>query len=596
MGQRTFISIIAAVILLMQVPQAAYAGPVGGALDEAGMSEQVQNAGDALANSLAAAATKGKSVRGASGALGELVVNSGSLICNAWIISFRQHVLGMVIESTSMDGDELTAQLKLIQESQDFMTKLELECTKVGFIGIGGEDAGDDDDETGDDDGDDGDDGDDDDGGEPDDDSSAVDILPGETIADAICRHRCYDLYRAMVQADRDLRETAELFKGVAETAAREKAKVAELEAEIAAAQAALEAANKVLETPVTGSPTPAQVEALTRASRAREAAERALSDLKSKLEQQQAKADKAQETLEIVQRTLERRIAEAESATRAYYDCLRHCLDEAAAAGEATTLTIPEAALLPKDPRQPIEVGPNNKVGSGAYQSEKIKGVVIGKLRGLLGGGGGSKSSGPKTRKDRIKKRNKTGHENAASDTAIRAGAHFRKGEFTVSAELLKSPDNGTFQTIYLQDAEGRRLMPSGYDLYKLYRNWSLTVSWTKDTYVDGQQVAHEAGGWQESWTEDMGEVANPQDGSTPESSAWHQLGFSNASHGARSIGARFALDEEALMAAPINVVVHISRPGEDPVMTTPFLFEAAWEEGAVTLSSVEAPLYRGY
>ena len=54
--------------------------------------EQIKNAADALEATVESAITKGEVTRGGSGPMMQLVYNSDTLICSAWIISFRLEV------------------------------------------------------------------------------------------------------------------------------------------------------------------------------------------------------------------------------------------------------------------------------------------------------------------------------------------------------------------------------------------------------------------------------------------------------------------------------------------------------------------------
>ncbi|MFX6815289.1 hypothetical protein ABTH42_19095, partial [Acinetobacter baumannii] len=52
-----------------------------------------------------------------------------------------------------------------------------------------------------------------------------------------------------------------------------------------------------------------------------------------------------------------------------------------------------------------------------------------------------------------------------------------------------------------------------------------------------------------------------------------WKRLGFSNASHGARKIALQYRLPRPASgETEPVAVVIHVTRPGRNPVDTAPF------------------------
>ena len=48
-----------------------------------------------------------------------------------------------------------------------------------------------------------------------------------------------------------------------------------------------------------------------------------------------------------------------------------------------------------------------------------------------------------------------------------------------------------------------------------------------------------------------------------------WRQLGFSNASHGARQVALSYPV---AKGGAPTRLSIHVTRPEQDPVVTQPF------------------------
>jgi hypothetical protein len=250
------------------------------------------------------------------------------------------------------------------------------------------------------------------------------------------------------------------------------------------------------------------------------------------------------------------------------------------------------------KDAAKPITVGENDKVGTGARIKQKVietaSSILGGALGGLLGGGGGgspfggspfgggdSKPSGEesssgggsgndiKTVDDPITKGKKRIFTDPASGAQIAVGTKLTPAGLLVSTDILKAPDNGTFQTIYLMDSKGRKAGPTRYDVYELNVDWKLTVSWTEDRYVNGRHVSHREGGWSEGGRDFLGTFKVPREGE----GIWNNLGFSNAIQGVRSLGAHFPVSPGLLRSQPMNLVVHITKPGEDTVTTTPFV-----------------------
>jgi hypothetical protein len=235
-----------------------------------------------------------------------------------------------------------------------------------------------------------------------------------------------------------------------------------------------------------------------------------------------------------------------------------------------------PPPAAGPKKPcpedRKPIDVGPNGKVGSGARTKEKALNTAMGLVGGLLGGGGGGGgggSSGPPLMTCRIKDSEMTVFDDPATGVSLRVGAKEGKDGLTVFAKVDRSPDAGTFQTAFLENPAGDRQAPYRAGICGLWGEWQLTVSWTRTTYVDGQVVSREEGGWSKSGTFGIPGVLSSA--SRPDG-LWKRLGFSNASHGAREVALGYRLTPEQL-ASGVDLIVHVTRPSKDPVVTTPFI-----------------------
>lgn len=317
-----------------------YAGPVGAALDKLGMSEQVQNVGDVLQQELAAAASHGETVRGASGALSEIAINSGELICNAWIISFHIHIRNMIIASNRMWGDQLNRQLQLIQKAQAFLSALEHECTRVGLIGDAPEDGG----NAGEDviDGWDGEAEDEDGDGVAD--GPAITPLPGETIADAICRHHCQDEYNYWQEQLRWLREDEQAKRDADDHVRLIRERLHNKERKLADAEAEYNQLKDFLMTPHGPHISNGELQEMVRSHQRMRYLERwVLPRLLRDLESLRNELQQAQIFADILQRAVEYQRQREDAALQAYYDCLRRCLEQAKKAGEETTIVIPK-------------------------------------------------------------------------------------------------------------------------------------------------------------------------------------------------------------------------------------------------------------
>ena len=66
--------------------------------------------------------------------------------------------------------------------------------------------------------------------------------------------------------------------------------------------------------------------------------------------------------------------------------------------------------------------------------------------------------------------------------------------------------------------------------------------------------------------------------------------LGFNTATSGARSVGTLFPVSPEMLANEPMNLVVHVTDPKKDPVITVPYVFElSVGDKGRVEAKLVD-------
>lgn len=244
------------------------------------------------------------------------------------------------------------------------------------------------------------------------------------------------------------------------------------------------------------------------------------------------------------------------------------------------------------------INVGPNAEVGSSANFKEKAKkkaaGLATKAITGLLGiGGSGGKSSGPGTYKDPVKNKYKIKVKSKKPRREIRVGAVFTPEGLLVSTNIKKAPGKGTFQTVYIENQRGWRLYPIALFMYEIWQDWKLSVSWTRDTYVDGNLVKHEQGGWTESWRELIAKGEELIYALVQDTPIWEQLGFNTAVSGVRSLGTLFPVSPQMLANEPINLVVHVTTPKTNPVMTVPTIFQLSLDQrGRVQVDHVEQTL----
>jgi hypothetical protein len=119
------------------------------------------------------------------------------------------------------------------------------------------------------------------------------------------------------------------------------------------------------------------------------------------------------------------------------------------------------------------------------------------------------------------------------------------------------------------------------------MWGEWSLTVSWTRTEYVNGQMVSQTSGGYSRNGSFDLPGMVS-SDGAPQ--GLWRQLGFSNASHGARGVALTYHLPKAALADGPVTLLVHVTRPSLNPVTTQPFVL--LMSEGAKGISFAQAPV----
>lgn len=239
-----------------------------------------------------------------------------------------------------------------------------------------------------------------------------------------------------------------------------------------------------------------------------------------------------------------------------------------------------------------PLTIGPNFEVGSGAELSNKAKSQAKSQALGSLLGGssstgfgssnsggsslfGSSNSSdtGPETGKDPT-----TGDFVNASSRGVDYSLRTNIGpgnKLNVSLDLKNVPGDGTFHSQWLRDSKGNYHLPVKFIIITLYRDWSLTVRWTYDRYVDGQHVEHQQGGWSESGRDNLGSIRlNFSDKKGRENAIWKRLGFGTATEGVRHLVTEYDLPSDVVNnPCPVRLTNHISLPDEDPVRTVPLL-----------------------
>jgi len=227
-----------------------------------------------------------------------------------------------------------------------------------------------------------------------------------------------------------------------------------------------------------------------------------------------------------------------------------------------------------PSTAMKPMTLGTQKDVGAEGFVEKQVKNVVGGVLSSVLGGSRSSRSEGARTRRDPTRKQNYLALENPALETELGVRGQWTDDGLLVSTSIEESPDKGTFQSVFLEDCSGRRLYPEKIELYELWTKVKLTVSWTKTTYLNGSVIDRKSGGWSQTWSSSSGRYGRRGgDAGGEPLPIWAQAGYGRAHGGVRQIGAYFKISREELETmGELAFVAHLTRPGQDPVVTAPF------------------------
>ncbi len=548
--------------------------------------EGVETAVELAIDALTEAASRGRASGGASVML-SFLVDSDELICNAWIMGFSIRLRNMHINN---------ADPVLIQQLSQLRARVELACQPVtelaqptgtvggGTVG-GGTEGG---------------------TGEGTETATGTDTggnpfvaRPGWTIADEICYRRCS---RERAAYDRARWRYQDAERAAQAEAARVQAlenDIAEADAEIARLQAELES----LETAITRTDGQiARAEALgisdsNYASRLRDrrraqgwrrdTARRKLSGARRTKADLQGQLASANTTAASLRSASGRAQGEMDAARTALEDCIRRCREQAAMAAGASSRQqtaghggTPKCTISNKS--KEIAIGSRAEVGAGIEKT--LKDTARGLFGGFGGGGasfgigggsggfspfgGGGGDEEPDLADDPIE--TKQTFKDPATGTEIMIGGKLTDKGLVISTEIAEAPSKGTFHAVTLLSEDCKIMRPAGYLIYKLWEEWKLTVSWTRDHYVDGQNVSHEEGGWEKSGRRDIASgVLSAAAIGTP---IWKRMGFDRATEGIKGLGTPFKATGKMLASSKTKAVIHITRPGLDPVKTVPF------------------------
>ncbi len=327
-------------VALLMLPGAAMAAGFSDKLAEKvtkdpQTQEQIKNAADALEATVESAITKGEVTRGASGPMMQLVYNSDTLICSAWIISFRQELQRLSIKQEPSVGD-----LNVWRAARELLIRVERACqdvlqpgtgTSVTTPGTGGTAT-----------------------------SSPTDTppagqpftpRPGWTITDEICARKCSAESAATqradwnkYQAEENERKARERLSSAERELAAERENLARAEGRLEGARSDLARSEEFYRRAGRGSKGSGGELTLSNARTKVGNGEREVRGLRGRVEAREQAANEARGSAERATAARERAEQEAADAQAALDNCLRNCYRQAASAGSASSGVTPGA------------------------------------------------------------------------------------------------------------------------------------------------------------------------------------------------------------------------------------------------------------
>lgn len=135
------------------------------------------------------------------------------------------------------------------------------------------------------------------------------------------------------------------------------------------------------------------------------------------------------------------------------------------------------------------------------------------GALGGMLGGGGmfgGLGGSGGQSGTRLVKKPKGPWYKSSTGNTAVEIGgwayrprSKKKKPEIRIAQRIKDSPDKGGPHMMILQNRDGQILRPTGYMIFEVWRYWKLTITITRDTWVNGAHTSHSVSRESTQWSE---------------------------------------------------------------------------------------------
>jgi len=145
------------------------------------------------------------------------------------------------------------------------------------------------------------------------------------------------------------------------------------------------------------------------------------------------------------------------------------------------------------------------------------------------------------------------------------------KQPEIRIAQLVSDSPDKGAPHMMVLQNRDGRILRPTGYMIFKLWVNWKLTVTITRETYVDGQLVDRNVTSESTRWRELLESYRQLMEAP----GIWERLGLSPFGK-LRGIIAQYPLPAD-FDPSEWSLISHVTSKsmlfGRDVIRTVPFV-----------------------
>lgn len=308
------------------------------------------------------------------------------------------------------------------------------------------------------------------------------------------------------------------------------------------------------------------------------------------RLQEMTAEMARLKQRLEALGREQAAERQAADEAMRA----LRECIESKCRKPGQPPLT--DSCVL--QPPQPVTIGPREQFGYGQEQkSAEVGKAALSILGGFLGGrgrggerreGGGPFQAGPsggdkpRLADDPIK--DKQAFTDTGTGTVIKVGGQYRPdGKLLVSVDVDKAEDKGVVHQAAMERLQAQpdgtckpqAAEPIEWLHYEIWEDWWAKIRIQRYESVDGGPWRKTADtGWRDwgsgSRLLESGMMSADQIPRT----AWGSMGADRAFGGPRSAGAVFDPGKPQVVGqpAPERLVVHVTRPGQDPVTTVPF------------------------